>query len=428
MCHRSVTILGTPCQNSRSCLRLAVALRILPVMSNNVSRIVTVVIPALNEEAGIEDVLVRLRRIADRITDDLSEISGVEILVVDDGSTDRTAELARSVDGVGVIELGKNRGYGGALKAGFEQARGEWLVFLDADGTYPPEFLGDLVVAMLEFDADIILGSRMRGAQSEMPVVRRAGNFFFARMLSWITGRSISDTASGMRIFKKEVLQRLGRLPDGLDFTPAMSTSALHERLDIREIPMSYSEREGSSKLNPVTDGLRFLWTILRTAHRYNPLKIFGLIGLLLIAVGIGYGIGPLAYYIEVQRVEDWAIYRLIFVIVMLVSGVNVVFFGVVANVVLAATHRVPPFKNSLLARILLRPFVIRHLWLLGVLLMLSAAILDREGLYTYLTSGKVYLHWSYVVTGSLLFLLGLSLALWGSLVRTVESISRPTE
>lgn len=380
----------------------------------------SVVLPALNEERAIAGVLRRLRATGDRILRDSAGIDRVQILVVDDGSTDRTAQVAESVAGVDVLRLEKNRGYGGALKAGFEKADGEWLAFLDADNTYPPEFLADLVESMFQTDAEIILGSRFAGAESRMPAVRRAGNLFFARLLSWITGRTITDTASGMRIFKRGVLDRLPQLPDGLDFTPAMSTSALHERLDIREIPMPYNERAGASKLNPFTDGLRFLWTILRTAHRYNPLKVFGLVGVILVAVGIGYGVGPLAYYIQVQRVEDWAIYRLVTVIVLTVSGINILFFGVVANVVLAATNRMPPFRNSLMARLLLRPFVLRHLWVLGLALMLSAVGLNHEGLYTYITSGKVYIHWSYVLTGSLLFLLGLSLLLWGSLVRVV--------
>ncbi|MBW1807139.1 MAG: glycosyltransferase [Deltaproteobacteria bacterium] len=387
----------------------------------NEKTVVSVVIPALNEENGIGEVLRRLFEAGACVTRDFPSVGEVEIMVVDDGSTDRTAEVAEAVEGVKVLKLAKNLGYGGALKAGFAEARGNWLVFLDADGTYPPEFLVDLVKAMLESDADIILGSRMSGADSQMPVVRRAGNLFFARLLSWITGRTISDTASGMRIFKKSVLERLGRLPDGLDLTPAMSTAALHERMDIREIPMAYEERAGASKLNPVTDGLRFLWTILRTAHKYNPLKIFGFIGLVMIVIGVGYGIGPLAYYFEVQRVEDWAIYRLVLVMMLVVSGVNVIFFGVMANVILAAGHRMPPFRNSLLARLLLQPFVIRHLWLMGVVLMFLAIGLNYEGLYTYLTSQKVFIHWSYVLTGAMLFFLGLSLVLWGSLVRVLE-------
>jgi hypothetical protein len=172
-----------------------------------------------------------------------------------------------------------------------------------------------------------------------------------------------------------------------------------------------------------VVDGLRFLATILRTAHRYNPLKVFGSLGVLMLLCAVAFGIGPVAYYLEARRVEDWEFYRLMAVAVLAVAGVNVIFFGVVANVVLAATHRLPPFRNSLLARLLLRPFVIRHLWLLGVLLMLSAPALNWEGLVTYFTEGKVFLHWTYPFTGALLFLLGLSLSLWGSLVRVVSGI-----
>ncbi len=392
-------------------------------MSSSNKITVSVVIPALNEESGIQAVLERLHQAGQDVVREIASVAAVQILVVDDGSTDRTAEVSRSIEGVEVLSLEKNRGYGGALKAGFAHAQGEWLVFLDADGTYPPEFLKDLVLAMIETDADIILGSRMAGVESKMPMVRRAGNMFFARLLSWITDRNITDTASGMRIFKREVLPRLGRLPDGLDLTPAMSTSALHERVDIREIPMTYEERAGASKLNPVTDGLRFLWTILRTAHRYNPMKIFGVIGLLLVGLGIIYGIGPVQYYLQQQRVEDWEIYRLVAVMVAVVSGVNVIFFGAVANIVLAAAHRMPPYRNGFLARILLRPFLIRHLWLLGLLLMLFAVGLNYQGLISYLTTGKVFLHWSYILTGCMLFLLGLSFLLWGSLLRAVTTV-----
>jgi len=335
-------------------------------MPTSTTHTVSVVLPALNEESGIRAVLERLCQAAAEVKQRCAEVDAVEIIVVDDGSTDKTAAVAGAVEGVRVEQLPRNRGYGGALKAGFEAAAGDWLVFLDADGTYPPEFLLKLVQEMIATDADIILGSRLAGASSNMPAVRRAGNLFFAHLLSWITGRTITDTASGMRIFKREVLTRLDRLPDGLHFTPAMSTSALHRRLDIREIPMAYDTRVGGSKLNPVTDGLRFLWIILHTAHRYNPLKFFGLVGTFLLAVGIGLGIGPVAYYARVQRVEDWEIYRIAAVLV-----------------------------------------------------------LNGEGLYTYLTQGQVFIHWSYVLTGALLFFLGLSLALWGSLVSAVEETTR---
>ncbi len=396
-------------------------------MNDDETLILSVVIPALNEEQAIRPVLERLHETAEKLVRQFPSVAEVEVLVVDDGSTDRTAEIAASVEGVRVLRQVMNGGYGHALKAGFAEARGQWLAFLDADGTYSPEFLVDLVREMDTTRADIILGSRMAGAQSDMPLVRRTGNLLFARLLSWITGRKITDTASGMRIFQRGVLDRLDSLPDGLDFTPAMSTSALHRMIDIREIPMPYDVRVGGSKLNPVTDGLRFLWTIMCTTHRYNPLKIFGLLGIFLIALSIALGIGPLAYYVQVQRIEDWAIYRLVTVIVLAVSGVNIIFFGAVSNIVMAAIFRMPPFRNSLLGRILLRPFVIRHLWILGLLLMIAAAALNHEGLYTFLTTGEVYIHWSYTLTGSLLFLLGLSLILWGTLVRVLEQVRQHT-
>ncbi|MBI5528022.1 MAG: glycosyltransferase family 2 protein [Deltaproteobacteria bacterium] len=383
----------------------------------------SVVVPAINEERGIRSVLERLSISCRELLAAQCGIEEAEIIVVDDGSTDRTAEAAGSVPGVRVLSLPENRGYGAALKAGFASAGGEWLAFLDADGTYPPEFLGDLARAMRDTGADIVVGSRFAGAGSRMPLVRRAGNRFFARLLGWIIGRGVSDTASGMRMFKRSVLPRLDVLPDGLNFTPAMSASALLQRLDIREIGMPYDERVGRSKLNPVVDGLRFLWTILSTAHRYNPLKVFGALGIAALLAGLAYGAGPVAYYVGARRVEDWMIYRLVAVMVLEVAGINIAFFGLVANVVLAAAHRTPPFTNSLLARALLKPWFIRHVWAAGVVLMFLGPAINWRGIWTYFSEGKVWLHWSYTVTGALLFLLGLSIALWGSLVRVVYGI-----
>jgi glycosyltransferase involved in cell wall biosynthesis len=140
----------------------------------------------------------------------------------------------------------RNGGYGAALKTGFAAATGEWVGFLDADGTYPPEYFPALIKAAVEQDADLVIGSRMAGAESQMPVTRRIGNLIFARLVNIISASKITDSASGMRIFKKSILGQLYPLPDGLNLTPVMSTRALHERLKMIEVPIPYSERIGS--------------------------------------------------------------------------------------------------------------------------------------------------------------------------------------
>ncbi len=120
----------------------------------------------------------------------------------------------------------------------------------------------------------------MAGAESEMPAVRRVGNIIFANLVSLISAEHITDSASGMRVFKKSILERIYPLPDGLNLTPVMSTRALHEQLKMIEVPIPYSERVGRSKLNVVRDGVRFAQSIVWTALTYNPVRLLGIAGL----------------------------------------------------------------------------------------------------------------------------------------------------
>src|SRR5581483_658569 len=185
-----------------------------------------------------------------------------------------------------------------ALKTGFRHATGELLAFIDADGTYPPEALPELCAALEAQRADVVVGSRMSGSSSEMPLIRRVGNFAFARMLSFLSGVRVQDTASGMRVLRKSILPRLYPLPDGLDFTPAMTTRALYENLKIIEVPIAYSERIGRSKLSVVRDGMRFTNTMVWTTMTYNPVRLWGALGL---------GMGTIAAILAVIVLLDWA-------------------------------------------------------------------------------------------------------------------------
>src|SRR5512138_2989184 len=238
--------------------------------------VLSVVIPAYNEENGIAEIATRVLSVRPALAQ--IGVDRLELLVVDDGSRDRTAEVAACIQGVSLIRHPKNKGYGAALKTGFSRASGELIGFLDADGTYPPEYFPQLCQAALQ-GMDLVIGSRMAGADSRMPLTRRVGNFFFATLLTLVGRQKVTDSASGMRVFRREILERIYPLPDGLNLTPVMSTRAVHEGIRVTEIPIPYSERLGRSKLSVIRDGTTFLQSILWTVLSYNPVRVFGIIG-----------------------------------------------------------------------------------------------------------------------------------------------------
>ncbi len=216
----------------------------------------TIVIPAYNEEEAIASTVERTLSCRAEVME-RGGVSAVQIIVVDDGSTDATLQIASSYDEIEVVSFGANRGYGAAIKEGFRRGNGDLLGFLDADGTCDPRFFGDLCAAFSRGDADIALGSRLT-PESRMPRVRRLGNRVFAIMLGILANRRVTDAASGMRVLRREALEKLGRLPDGLHYTPAMSARAVLSGLRVVEIPMPYEERRGESKLGVWKDGVRF--------------------------------------------------------------------------------------------------------------------------------------------------------------------------
>ena len=232
--------------------------------------ILSVVIPAYNEEKGIAEIACRVLSVEPDLKN--AGVDQLELLIVDDGSKDRTAEVASKIAGVKLICHPRNKGYGAALKTGFSKARGELIGFLDADGTYPPEYFPHLCRAALN-GVDLVIGSRMAGAESKMPLTRRVGNFFFATLLTLLSRQKVTDSASGMRVFKREILEQMYPLPDGLNLTPVMSTRALHEGISIGEVPIPYSERVGRSKLSVIRDGRIFLQSMVWTVLSYNPVS-----------------------------------------------------------------------------------------------------------------------------------------------------------
>lgn len=370
----------------------------------------SVVIPAFNEEDGILDIVQRVLVIRPQLVEE--GIDELELIVVDDGSSDRTAELAAAQPGVRLIRHARNGGYGAALKTGFAAARGEWVGFMDADGTYPPEYYPQLCRVALAHDADIVIGSRMAGAASQMPRVRWLGNLIFARLVSLISAERITDSASGQRVFKKSILERLYPLPDGLNLTPVMSTRALHEKLKMIEAPIPYSERAGRSKLSVVRDGIRFAQSIVWTALHYNPVRPLGLVGLFSLTIAFLIGFGLVGVRLSgINSVGPLGAFTLFAAMVLGVAGVSILALGMSFNYFVALFHK-SPVRQGLWGKPLFKQRLDRHFGWLGVATFALGVGLGFVSLLLGLNGWEVSRLWIYYLASAGFAIIGIQLAI----------------
>ena len=248
---------------------------------------VTLVVPAYDERDGIEGVVQRLSALELGVP--------TELLVVDDGSSDGTAELlerlAERFGALRVIRHGENRGYGAALKTGFAAASHGVVVITDADGTYPEGRIADLLARIAD-GAEMAVGART-GANVHVPLVRRPAKAVLGALASYLAGKRIPDLNSGLRAVRRELVLRYRPiLPDGFSFTTTITLASLTNGHRVDYVSVDYAPRAGRSKIAPIQDTLRFAGLIIRTVLYFNPLKVFypvaGLVGLFL-AGSLGY-------------------------------------------------------------------------------------------------------------------------------------------
>lgn len=379
----------------------------------------SIIIPAYNEENAIEAIIKKTLDVRDKIIAN-TLVKDIEIIVVDDGSKDRTAEIARGYNDIILISYSENQGYGAALKKGFEQANGDLLGFLDADGTCDPTFFIDLINVLYKERVDIVIASRL-GLNSKMPKIRILGNKIFAFIINFFGNVKISDIASGMRIFKKESLEKLYPLPDGLHFTPAMSCKAIMSRdLKIIEVPMTYEERQGSSKLSVLKDGYRFLKVIFEMVLFYRPLKLFSTIGILFILIALFYSINPILFYIFNHKIEEFYIYRLISIIVFFITGLNFIILGFLSNEIVSLMHNRESILDKIKGKRIRVLFFPRSFLIAGILVSFSGVLLNIKTIREYIFTGKVHIHWVYVLAGGFLVLFGMGIFTYGFLHKII--------
>ncbi len=382
----------------------------------------SVVIPAYNEEDGIAAIIERVLEVRPSLR--ACGVQELEVIVVDDGSKDRTCEIVAGKPDVRLIKHGANRGYGAALKTGFRYAHGDLLAFLDADGTYPPECFPQLCRPILEEGADLVIGSRMTGTESEMPLVRRVGNTIFATLVSLLGNHRISDSASGMRVFRQGVLAELYPLPDGLNFTPVMSTRALHERIRMIEVPITYSERVGRSKLSVVRDGLRFANSIVWTAMSYNPVRVLGMIGAFAVFLAVAVGIGLVALRLQgITTLGHWGVFSVYTALVMGVSGVSLFSLGAMFNYLVSLFHK-RPVRQGLFGKPIFTPSLDHHFGWMGLLTALGGVLLGGVSFWLGLRGWDVTRLWLYLLGSALLVLVGLQLMISWLVMRVLEDLS----
>lgn len=356
----------------------------------------SIVIPAYNEERAIASTIERCLAARAAIQRE-APIQSVEIIVVSDGSTDRTVEIASTYSDIKLIVFEHNRGYGAAIKRGFAEAGGDLVGFLDADGTCDPVFFAELCRAIVEDTADVALGSRM-GATSKMPRIRRLGNRLYALILSTLSNRLVSDTASGMRVIRRETLAQLYPLPDGMHFTPAMSARVLmDEHLRIVERPMSYEERVGESKLHVLRDGVRFLRTIFEMTLMWRPARLFLSAAVIFLSISAFLAVHPVEQWLRMGGFSEDMIYRLLFCALLGATGIMLLSAGVLADNLHRLVKGGPP--QPTFALVIMDALFTPPLMITAIVLAAPVLIwLVGPGLLSRLFSGVVTLHWSRVV------------------------------
>jgi glycosyltransferase involved in cell wall biosynthesis len=279
---------------------------------------VSVVIPCLNEAETIAECVVQARSALDA-----NGLSG-EVIVVDNGSTDGSGDLARTA-GAHVVEEPR-RGYGSAYLAGLAAAQGDYIVMVDADLTYD---FGEIpaFVRQLEDGADVVIGNRMQNIKpGAMPLLSRLGNPLLSGFLNVLHRTNIHDAHSGMRALRRDVVPVLNLRTVGMEFASEMVIRATREQLDVREVPIALHPRVGESKLSPFRDG----WRHLRLILVYNPTFLFIVPGLVMVTAG---SIIALLVFLEVPVFgRNLLVHSLIFGCLLILIGVQAIGLGLSAR------------------------------------------------------------------------------------------------
>ncbi|MGE5138455.1 MAG: glycosyltransferase family 2 protein [Rudaea sp.] len=242
-------------------------------------QLISIIIPAFNEEQAIGDDLNKIL--------DCMDASGYEyeVIVVDDGSTDKTADIVRRYPRVRLIQHPTNRGTGAATNTAVRHARGDIIAMTDGDGTYPVQEIPALLQYMDQYD--MVIGARTKEAGT-MKVLRTPAKWFIRTLASYLTETPIPDLNSGLRVFKKTLAVKfMHLLPHGHSWVSTITLAHLADDYLVKFVPIDYYPRKGRSTFDPVRDTYNYLLLVIRTVMYFNPIKVLLPVGIVLLFAGV---------------------------------------------------------------------------------------------------------------------------------------------
>lgn len=288
-------------------------------------RMIIVTIPAYNEELTIAQLIRDIKRVMNNLGKEY------KIVVVDDGSTDNTAEIAKN-SGAIVVSHPKRYGLAETFRTELEQCLrlgADVIVHIDADYQYLPEEIPKLLEC-IDKGYDIVLGSRFKGKIEFMPIIKKIGNKLFSKVVTQITGIKITDSQTGFRAFTKDVAKI--RLTSNHTYTQEQIIRAVKRKFRVTEVPVHFKQRKGKSKLikNPFEYGVKACINILRVYRDNEPLKFFGIIGTALFSIGIIIGLWLVFTFLRKGFIGRTP--TLILCVLLLITGIQIIIFGFLAD------------------------------------------------------------------------------------------------
>jgi glycosyltransferase involved in cell wall biosynthesis len=279
---------------------------------------VSVVIPVYNEEEAIGDDLDLIKQ-----TMDAAGLA-YEIIVVNDGSTDRSVEIISSRPWVKLVHHERNRGNGAARTTGMKAAKGDIIIMTDGDGTYPNQDMPKLLEYMNQYD--MVIGARVK-EMGTVKWLRTPAKWFIRKLASYLTETEIPDLNSGLRAFRKDLAFKYLRiLPNTHSWVSTITIAFLSDGYSVKFVPIDYYKRKGTSKFDPLRDTYNYLTLVVRSVMYFNPLKVFLPVTLGLVVLGV------------VKLIRDLLYYRSFYVpgdtLVLILTAIQVAAIGLLADLI----------------------------------------------------------------------------------------------